>query len=648
MKSKPGMIFVFLIFVAVILPFVSAYSPTFSSDVPANESVLYTPLKIALVPEAKEGGYAFAQYSRDLELWLTFEDNSSSALDSSTYGRHGIYRSNATRSTTLAKTGAGSLYIPGSFSHLLIPSSVNAAFDPMKGYTVSFWFYPVASNSGGTFLGSVGGSSYQGTYFKIDNSTTGSGNRLYQSYGAYNTIRNVGLNYRINDSLTGGSWHQLTFVNFKDYTLLYIDGRLNGGSVFPKGESCNALACTNHSTASFYIGSVQSFGMPSATQGYFDDILIFSRPLKENEVKNLYDYNGNFTSDVFFKLHSQISTQAILTNSSGYINSSELRSFFPATTEAYFYQTHQRFEAHNGLSSSGVFTTPSFYYSNSSSLNSNALWQARLSHRVNNGSWIQQGPQMYKTFNPEEWSGVFGDSIMGPGGTGTWPRYLDFHLHSYFYPNESLMNGVGGHRCFQVFEQFRIYSINNTKAIINCGANDANDPAVTTAMSVAAIDSILSLANQRNISVYLVGVTPHGNPAICTKIQSINNRFLWWYTQNNTNNFIKGYADVYNTPLKSTTDCTFNQTYFVDFVHPNDLGNIIIARTVWQQAFRGMTYDGWYNEFTPVARGVYDLNWTITSPEGDNGSYVFKNAFYLPPIAKVSNFSRYHANLNVS
>ncbi len=625
--------------------FASAFiNPVFVEPTPANSSNVMQPIIVAYsasAESANERGYSFLDFNNSLELWLTFDSLNASnyTQDLSGYGRNARLINNATINRAVFRTGTGSLEIKDKTSTATISSALNSKFNPSSGYSVSFWVKPYRNASGGILFGSISGA-YNGTYFRIDNSTFGDGSRFNQNYGASSTILPVPLRAGSTNSEFNDAWQHYVIVQFGDYTTLYKNGRIYGGGKFPESRACNAITCINQSTSAFYIGSILTLGINAGVQGYYDDFMFFSRPIGAEEVSALYNYAGNVTTQaqIYQSSNGTKTFRAIFVNNSGGISVTENRVINAFNTGPFFYRTNASFNRDTNRSYASVLTACAFYGSSSSCALSNNILNATAHYRINNGAWQSMGRQAYSSWNSSEWGGFFGDSLISYSGTATWPRFLDGYMGSYIYTNPFLMRGVGGYRCDQVLSQINDSIPNNTKILFNCGANDAYQPAININATLRNITAIFQRAQDKNLSVYVVSVTPQQNLSLCGRIQTINAHFLNWYLYNNTNGFIKGYADVYNTSLKSVDNCGYNQSYFLDQVHPNDDGRMVIAQTVWTQALRGQVYDGWNNQFTPTVAGMYDVNFTVTNPTSESSSYVFEDLFSFGSYPKISSF----------
>ena len=638
-------IFTALLAVFSFLSFASAFiNPLFVEPTPPNSSNATQPITIAYsasAGDANEYGQAFLDFNNSLELWLTFDslNDSNYTQDFSVYRRDARLINNATINRTIFRTGNGSLEIKDKTSTATISSTLNRKFNPLLGYSVSFWVKPYWNSSGGIFFGAISGA-YNGTYFRVNNSTLGDGSRFNQHYGASNVVWSIPLRAGSTNQEFNDSWQHYVIVQFKDYTTLYKNGEIYGGAKFPEAHSCNSATCINQSTSPFYIGAILTLGINAGVQGYYDDFMFFSRPIGVEEVGALYNYTGNLTTKapIYQSTNGTKTFRALFINNSGGISSTESRTITAFNTGPFFYRTNASFNRATNRSYASVFTTHAFYGSSSPYAFDNRLLNATAHYRINNGIWRSMGTQTYSLWNPSEWGGFFGDSLIAYSGTATWPRFLDGYMGSYIYTNPLLMRGVGGYRCDQILSQINDSVPNNTKILFNCGANDAGQPAVNINSTLRNITAIFQRAIDKNLSVYVVSVTPHQNLSLCGRIQAINNHFLNWYLYNNTNGFIKGYADVYNTSLKSADNCGYNRSYFLDQVHPNDYGRMIIAQTVWEQALRGQVYDGWNNQFTPTVPGMYDINFTVTNPTSESSSYVFEDLFSFGSYPKISSF----------
>lgn len=644
--KRRGEKFTFLLFLAIVFSLSNAsaaFAPTFDSSTPTNASNTSVPIVVGWGQESFDDssrGYGFLDFNRDLRVWLKFDGN---YVDSSTYGLTVTNQSNATLNNAVFKFGNGSLLLNYSLAKLTLPANISGIIDPYKGYTLSVWLMPLYPNDGGVIAGTINGA-YNGTYWRFNNATTGDGQRLNQAYGAPAggaisslVLRSGSPGLENNTYLwPNGTWTHVAIVHYNEDVKLYVNGVLRGGNHFPFRMSCGPINCINRSGISFYIGN--PFGGIPSFQAYYDEFMLFSRPLVSGEIGALYDYASAANSDfigspIFTQTNGTKFFTAYVVNQSGNVTSTETRTITALNSGPYFYQVNSSFSNNSygygvNKSYSAILPTNSFYGNTIGILN-NSLLQARLYYRTSStSSWQLLGNQTWRGFfNPSDWSGRFGDSIMGQGDTGAWPRFLDGYTQTDLYQNSSLQYSVGGYKCSQVYASFVANSTNNTKALMNCGVNDANTPTLDMDSILANISSIVDLAYQRNVSLYVVGVTPHFNESICTRIYQINEAWRNHYEGPNATGIIKGYADVFNSTLKNSNNCSANLTYYVDGIHPNDDGRMIIAKLVYERAFRGFSYNGFYNEFTPTQNGTYDLNWTLTTSTGETSETIFSNLF---------------------
>lgn len=596
---------------------------TFESPTPTDASTIST-TNFTVNGSFSDGrSYAFFNINNTLLGWWNFDNSTSTvATDISGNGYHfNILR--AFRNTTSTAFGNTSIEFNQTDSVLYTSTgAINARLVSSQELTFSYWFFTNNSNNvlyrgPGCVSSTLGVQGFfvfntSSTFYPTGNSslrlTMGNGtNANYIESNRFHTKAN--------------QWYHVAMTYKRGLISYYIDGRLI--------NSVTQLPNTNISDCGF--GEFDLGGTPFSGPGAkYDDLLVFSRALKDDEIGYLYNVTGStsksFATSVFGLRTGNITVQAKSMNVTGVIQGSSLIGINTTRTGPYFLRVNYTFENITNLTTLSAYIDDGFYPT--SSIGNMSRYNGSAYYRVNGGSWTLFNSSTYTPFNASALSGQFGDSITSAGAAYRWPQMIDPWANMYsIYTN--IARGIGGYTCSQITPNIIANATNGTTIFLQCGTNDVGS-GLSTELVKVNYTHIFSQLRAKNNKVYLINMIPREGQ-FTSNITSINTFLRNYYLNNNSDRLILGLADVYNTSLTNSTGGA-NLSIVPDNIHPNDLGATIYADTVFRQAYHYKYHDGFYTDFVPtpgVENATYDLLWNISTPTGESTTHQFTNALFL-------------------
>jgi hypothetical protein len=197
------------------------------------------------------------------KLLLHLDNN----IDDSELTQKTVTNNNVTFSDTVKKWGYSGVF-NGANAYLSIPDSTDFDFNLSTSYTIEYWIYPNAVESGTVLHGRPGGSTYDGgeNYGII-----GGGGSLV--WGSINGQWNSG------NTVSSGSWQHIAFVYDAVSKIAYCFVNGVGVSV--------SVSTVGNSSGTLYFG--KKFNAPYDFNGYMDEIR-FS--------KGIARWTSNFTTPI--------------------------------------------------------------------------------------------------------------------------------------------------------------------------------------------------------------------------------------------------------------------------------------------------------------------------------------------------------------
>lgn len=593
--------------VDTIFPEINFTSPTPSS----GESV--TSIIVNITTNDTNSDYAFIDFNNSLVGWWRMEEfNDTTFFDNSTYKHHASIVANANQ-TNSGFIGKG-LELDGNGDYL----SVNGIVDKFNktDFTLLTW---VNFNDIQNKNPLIGGRS--GNYGFTFNYKVGAVDKIYLILGNGTDLKTLAITP--DETINTDTWYHFAVVFKKGWVYFY----LNGNEDTEKRSVGDWFLPVSDNDGIMEIGAESQY-TSLEINGTMDEIVLFSRALDSDEISALY----NFTADSLSRkyIEQDIGSKnftAYVVDKAGNMNSTEVRNLTAQTSAIEFLGVNYTFNDSTFVTLS-VSTTYGIY--NLSNLYNNSDLTVSAQYRVDDGAWTDMDDVEYvKEFNASEWSGAFGDSITGTGGN--WLREFESLAGSWIFAS-GLQRGVGGDRCFQIWEDIISLAENNTKLFLQCGINDIITVNPSSDADIKSnFTAIFADLRTKDISIYFQNVLPNEDEDVCENITSINSWLLDYYNNNNSDGLILGFADIYSV-LKNSNNCTFNASLTNDGTHPNDAGKRIYGQTVFEEAFKYKYFDGHFANLTATSNGEYDLRWVITTPAGVSDNYTLNNLFNVSGI----------------
>ena len=227
----------------------------------------------------------FSRERMNLRLWFTFDENSNTIIDHSGNGNNGTLEGTATYTSNSVHGLA--LNLDDNDAYVVIPNS--PSLNPTEAITVIGFFYIAENPDCNTDSSSI---NWRSVLHKGSTANTGSGydivlqpedgNKLRWDIGADDSLRygSGATDFSV------GSWYNITlmynseinegkiYVNTVDVSTLMRSG---GGEIHPNTEPLYLS-----------INSAQCPDGDGYFPGYIDELMIFGRPLTEEEIKAIY------------------------------------------------------------------------------------------------------------------------------------------------------------------------------------------------------------------------------------------------------------------------------------------------------------------------------------------------------------------------
>ncbi len=206
---------------------------------------------------------------------LAYYPFTGNAGDSSGNGNNGTVTGAVLITDRFGKTGRAYYFYSTVDDHIQIPANVT---NGLSLFTISLWVRTTQSASGANF--------YQDpTLFGIQQNGTPSndfGITLHNGVtGIWSGLSSGASTASYGISVNDNNWHNIVVVNNGTTIMQYVDGKPEGTSIPSGGKLANIP---------FYIGSGHSTSgnPPAYFGGSIDEVRIYSRPLKINEIGDLY------------------------------------------------------------------------------------------------------------------------------------------------------------------------------------------------------------------------------------------------------------------------------------------------------------------------------------------------------------------------
>lgn len=607
--------------IVLALSCVSALDLSFISPTPLEGSTIVDPsaqLVARVVNDTGGALYGLCTMNNDLAAWWTMEANGTIIIDRSGNGH------------TLNLLSGGYVNVSGMWGSALGTNTLSqhAAYAPGtgalltdSGFTISFWMNINKNPSLLVHLLNAEGVGNTGWYITLGNAT--GINPLYQGQTLRLTLGNTtttSFTQSAQYTFAEGNWYHIAVKYYRGVTYFYINGQLFSASAFPNNF-------TFVPTNDYGVVVGYSHGFFGKLKGSLDEVALFSRALDDSEITQLYTLSGSVGSrgvSVPFYGFAEGNQQArCMVTSPTSVTQTPVRSFNASRAGPHYMNATYTFDPETNVTTLAAWVERSFYPTSSMS-----TVQGSAYYRVNGGSWQLIDDSTYEAYTPSAFGGLFGDSLTGQGGF-SWPWAFDGYAHTHFL-YDGIPKGVGGSRCDQIRTNILTNAPNNSILFLQCGTNDIGQ-GVSNAAIIGNYTAIFSDLRAKNNSVYLINILPR-EPQFCANVTQINTWLHDYYVNNNSDELILGFADVY-TPFQNATGCTSNRTLMPDVIHPTPFGATLYASTVFSQAFHHLRYGGFFTRFTPQASlpgtNTYDLKWILSTSMGEASEYQWNNAFTL-------------------
>ena len=237
--------------------------------------------------------YAFTSFDSDVVIWMPMDTTTTgdNPVDVSGYENNGVRHGDAGQ-TESGFFGKGFLF-DGMDDYLEMESSSSLAFNASQLMTWSFWVrpeYSAVNTTMGVLSKTSSMSNGSGFTFCLNTTTN---NAAFVICAPDNGV----LRYSddVNLNISNASWAHLTVVyNGSSGWDVYVNGSYYGSLVFPVASNANA---------SYLLGAGRNATGDAADlffRGTLDDVVMFTRGLKADEIQSLFNasdcpYSHNFT-----------------------------------------------------------------------------------------------------------------------------------------------------------------------------------------------------------------------------------------------------------------------------------------------------------------------------------------------------------------
>ncbi len=277
----------------------------FSNPTPESNSVLNeSNFEVKVESIINEDHSVFLDFSGDLVLWIEFENNTDYS-DSSSY-KNPLSNVGSTHETTGKRGGAGKF--DGINDYIRIDNNENLDFS--KEITVAAWINPSNINKS---MGIV--SKLTDDYFKQYALRVHEGSLRFDYEEGGNNFGFSGGQIKENE------WQHVAFTLDNSLNItLWVNGEPKASTTCPKE--------TSSMNAPIIIGGWVNFYNNSYFQGEIDEVMIFKRVLKKEELKSLFDARSSPFKTEFSQLirGESYSFQAFSKSYQGEIKKTEQRT----------------------------------------------------------------------------------------------------------------------------------------------------------------------------------------------------------------------------------------------------------------------------------------------------------------------------------